>query len=415
MIRIECENCKTVLSIDDAFAGGVCRCQRCGTIQTVPKKGAASVAANPSATSDPSSQKTLFKRKARIGSALSPYNDELDKVADSLDSASPLSPSAIANLSNSSSRAGEPSPGSSDSGLNMSTESRRPAAAVAQARPAASASSAPPKSSHYTPRPQITRPSAASAVPSNSTPHSSRAMMIGVGAAVVVVGTVGWFLLRSGPSTPADTPKPHPASTAPQHLAPPVPATSLSPVPASAPTPATTPAPIATTDAGPSAFGISLKGPRVVYILDRTGCPQDQFQKLLEGVYRSIGSLPETDSFQIVLWNSSPDLAYPAIGLAPANSASIESARAALAGTTLGSSEISLILNRGLESQPNEVVLVSALDLDQLAAVTICSTVAARPVVIHTVATSALVGDGMATVARTTHGQFRQFDLATLP
>jgi hypothetical protein len=27
-----------VLSIDDAFAGGVCRCQHCGTIQTVPKR-----------------------------------------------------------------------------------------------------------------------------------------------------------------------------------------------------------------------------------------------------------------------------------------------------------------------------------------------------------------------------------------
>ena len=36
MIRISCTNCKTILSIDDAFAGGVCRCQHCGTIQTVP-------------------------------------------------------------------------------------------------------------------------------------------------------------------------------------------------------------------------------------------------------------------------------------------------------------------------------------------------------------------------------------------
>ena len=38
MIRISCTNCKTILSIDDAFAGGVCRCQHCGTIQTVPAK-----------------------------------------------------------------------------------------------------------------------------------------------------------------------------------------------------------------------------------------------------------------------------------------------------------------------------------------------------------------------------------------
>src|SRR5215204_44395 len=36
MISITCTNCQTLLSIDDAFAGGVCRCQHCGTIQTVP-------------------------------------------------------------------------------------------------------------------------------------------------------------------------------------------------------------------------------------------------------------------------------------------------------------------------------------------------------------------------------------------
>jgi len=38
MIEINCTNCKTLLEIDDAFAGGVCRCRHCGTIQTVPKR-----------------------------------------------------------------------------------------------------------------------------------------------------------------------------------------------------------------------------------------------------------------------------------------------------------------------------------------------------------------------------------------
>ena len=41
MIRISCTNCREVLTIDDAFAGGVCRCQHCGTIQTVPAASAA--------------------------------------------------------------------------------------------------------------------------------------------------------------------------------------------------------------------------------------------------------------------------------------------------------------------------------------------------------------------------------------
>ena len=36
MISLACTSCKKQLEIDDAFAGGVCRCQHCGTIQTVP-------------------------------------------------------------------------------------------------------------------------------------------------------------------------------------------------------------------------------------------------------------------------------------------------------------------------------------------------------------------------------------------
>jgi hypothetical protein len=36
MISLTCTKCRATLNIDDAFAGGVCRCQHCGTIQTVP-------------------------------------------------------------------------------------------------------------------------------------------------------------------------------------------------------------------------------------------------------------------------------------------------------------------------------------------------------------------------------------------
>ena len=36
MIEIRCARCRRMLKINDAFAGGVCRCQYCGVIQTVP-------------------------------------------------------------------------------------------------------------------------------------------------------------------------------------------------------------------------------------------------------------------------------------------------------------------------------------------------------------------------------------------
>jgi hypothetical protein len=72
MIRISCTNCKTILSIDDAFAGGVCRCQHCGTIQTVPSQSrTAQVGAGAS--------KSLYQGDARSGSGL----DELAGIVSS--------------------------------------------------------------------------------------------------------------------------------------------------------------------------------------------------------------------------------------------------------------------------------------------------------------------------------------------
>ena len=66
MINITCTSCKKVLSIDDAFAGGVCRCQYCGTIQTVPAKAS----------------KTLFENKARSASTATGSGSGLDDLAD---------------------------------------------------------------------------------------------------------------------------------------------------------------------------------------------------------------------------------------------------------------------------------------------------------------------------------------------
>ena len=60
MISITCTSCTKVLEIDDAFAGGVCRCQFCGTIQTVPKPKLAKSGASPAAS------KTLYQRKVPL-------------------------------------------------------------------------------------------------------------------------------------------------------------------------------------------------------------------------------------------------------------------------------------------------------------------------------------------------------------
>lgn len=66
MISITCTNCRANLTIDDAFAGGVCRCQFCGTIQTVPAKGRSTGPATAQKTqAAPAASKSLYQNKAR--------------------------------------------------------------------------------------------------------------------------------------------------------------------------------------------------------------------------------------------------------------------------------------------------------------------------------------------------------------
>jgi hypothetical protein len=77
MIRLVCISCNKELSIDDAFAGGVCRCQYCGTIQTVPAKGAMAKVVAGAASG--SGMKTLFENKSRPN--ISPGSG-LDELAD---------------------------------------------------------------------------------------------------------------------------------------------------------------------------------------------------------------------------------------------------------------------------------------------------------------------------------------------
>jgi hypothetical protein len=66
MISLTCTHCQAVLQIDDAFAGGVCRCQHCGTIQTVPSHlKNAPVSAGVGDGSAPAAQKALYQSQRR--------------------------------------------------------------------------------------------------------------------------------------------------------------------------------------------------------------------------------------------------------------------------------------------------------------------------------------------------------------
>jgi hypothetical protein len=83
MISIICTKCRTALTIDEAFAGGVCRCQHCGTIQTVPTHLKNS--ARPPAPGSPPGSKTLYQRRAN-----SDAGTGLDDLADAVATSSGL-------------------------------------------------------------------------------------------------------------------------------------------------------------------------------------------------------------------------------------------------------------------------------------------------------------------------------------
>ncbi|MGC4034004.1 MAG: hypothetical protein QM754_20175 [Tepidisphaeraceae bacterium] len=95
MIRLTCANCQTQIEVDDAFAGGVCRCKHCGAIQTVPRRvksgSGQTVSGKVLAGDEP---KTLYTAKARTGLSSTPSG--LEELAEAVHG-SGLSSSGLGN------------------------------------------------------------------------------------------------------------------------------------------------------------------------------------------------------------------------------------------------------------------------------------------------------------------------------
>jgi hypothetical protein len=89
MIALNCTSCKKLLEIDDAFAGGVCRCQHCGTIQTVPSN------AKRAGSPQPSISKMLYQKKPRGPGEPGRTGSGLEALADSVGASSGLARSAL--------------------------------------------------------------------------------------------------------------------------------------------------------------------------------------------------------------------------------------------------------------------------------------------------------------------------------
>lgn len=379
MIYLTCTNCQATLEMDEAFAGGVCRCQHCGTIQTVPAHLKAASATLAPVGAGAVSQKTLFQASAR-----GITSSGLDGLADMVAS------SGMAN------RAG--------SGSGMSRT-------VAQ-------SSAP-----YNDPPSMPAPLPAA-------PSGRKAMMIVGGIAVLLVGVgIAVGLALSGDDKPTPAAQATPPAPTPAPVTPPRPAggsggaakpasptnsaisdfekrfgsgggsssntggdkpaanTPKPKVDAPAPKPA---APKPAAPGSPSFCGLAIEEPSVVFLLDRSPGGKATFDALKAATVQSLRTLRPDQKFQIAFWHNGKETYIPSSGLTSASASAIDSAEKAMQGVNADKEAMmSQILKKTCEkTKPACIVIVSGKSLNTDFASTVMKQRADSTVPIHTVCIS---------------------------
>src|SRR2546423_4609786 len=99
MITVICTRCRAQLEMDDAFAGGVCRCQHCGTIQTVPSMSKIKRQMAPTAVAPgpigPAVPSATPQPQASGNGIQPPADDGLDVLAEAVASSSGLGRGAL--------------------------------------------------------------------------------------------------------------------------------------------------------------------------------------------------------------------------------------------------------------------------------------------------------------------------------
>ena len=380
MITVNCSSCKAKLEMDDAFAGGVCRCHYCGTIQTVPaaaklKRAAAAKAAAqaPVAAGNGRAAGSGVQSPAPGRTEASPPPSGLDALAEVV---------ASSGLSRGGLAGGPPA-------------TRAPAGAGAGAQPAAPL----PGVDYATPGQQKTK-------------FTPLVLVLGVialllGALVVLV--VGYlFVGTSRTTTVAFPPGPAPVTGGSGSDGG---ETSVEPAPggdgggdggAAVQVPKT-----------PHFCGIPLdRAPSVVYVLDRGQATADLFDTLKEATYRSIESLKPGTKFQIIFWDNGTDrVAYPAEGLAEVSAKEIEAAREKLADVIAsGQAKPEAAVRKAAESKPAAIVLVTgkAFYLEESVVQAVQDAVAGTTTKVHTVALKSDDGNSvMKDIAQKTHAEYR--------
>lgn len=303
MIQLTCTNCKTVLTIDDAFAGGACRCQYCGTIQTVPvpatasKRPATPGSAAPAAATPPQ-PKALYK----------------GSIAPAADSGNGDGLQALAQVVASSGLGS----GLTGTGLRSAGHQQRAAA--------------PAEATSLTDR----------------KPLLIAAAIIGAVLLLAIGGTLAYLAGRSsgktegaGSGASSNTATADPAVKPPPDQDPVKPATPGNP-------------------ASPNYMNAPLAGPSVVYILDRGQGTADTFDAIKGAAHLSILSLGPDRKFQILFWDRDGTVVTAPDSLKPATEAAVKEATKVMADVFVGGqTKIAPAIEKAITLNPAEIVIAT--------------------------------------------------------
>jgi len=311
MISIHCTHCRQLLEMDDAFAGGVCRCQYCGTIQTVPSLSKIKRQTSPMASAPAPANVPAPASPQPQAAEPSAQASGLDELAEVVASSSGLGRGSL--------RSGVSTP-----------------AAVA-----------PPDGRPPAPAPA---PAAASPVDyARPTQHKKRPVWLlvtgGIVAALVLVALGGAIFSRrtvvSNGGTVPLTPDPHAGKRG-------------NPVPS--------PDDVAIPPT-PHFCGIDLQGePSVVYVIDCGAATREMFDTLKEAVYRSLESLQANQKFAVIFWSNGGEMArYPEDHLAVASAGETNAAQMKFAEVYAGGrAEPHEAIKAAAALKPGAIVLVTA-------------------------------------------------------
>lgn len=365
MITVICTQCRAQLEMDDAFAGGVCRCQFCGTIQTVPsmskiKRRSASAHVAPPAT--PQVVPASPRPQAAAGGAAAPA-EGLDALAEAVASSSGLGRGSL--------RSGPAV------GAPAATEAAPPAQAPAASAPAPGF----PPVDYARPPHQKERPAV---------------LIVGVaiGAAVLLVMLGGMlFSTRIVVTTGAGSGNPGGGNSG---------ATEQGGGADDIPIPTT-----------PHFCGVSLEDePSVVYVLDCGQATLTMFDTLKEATYRSLESLEPGQKFAVIFWTKGgEEAAYPTEGLATVSRNEIEAARTQFVDVYAGSrADPHAAITRAAALKPGAIVLVTgkAFELEEDLIDFTLRARAGSPIKVHTFALGS--GDDstiLPRISKSTGGQHR--------